>query len=582
MKGRLFAPAAQRQAENLAGSIMLGKITKKMPLTVLPHINQEIVYLNLDDDKHSDLVLEGASLISGYVRAQKWKPIFITAGTNAITLANELRIIFAFQTMIIYNKEQPDDMNPEWVEYHASTGNQKQRLSLCKEKAKELQGRDIIILDSVCTRGNTLRATHRLLLAAGVDPSRILCAMVLFTQGEQLKQLQMANGDKLNLVSFSHLDMKDMALTQRDWKRQLQSLYAIEVDAEAEARALSLQLDDERARAYACLMLRVRATDRAEPTDVSKSVISRFINNDPDFCAQYLQKKLEYFTKQDINHLSAWVDKTHLLPIHQSLVDFVHNQVIWHNTCIRLFLSQTLSARNDFENMLVLKRLVMFTRIDGSVRKLQYLDLFDILIEPLIQARAIQSFKMLFNKIEGIHQPRAVSGFVLVVMSRLVVAGRVEIIDALLEQKSLIDRQIVEAGSMLAALLRFALFDIKELHEKISWLLPFTAVTERYASFHTQLTDLYNSKLQTTHNIIAVLIRHGADPDELKIDNQNECSLASSSPRAIAAKYFTNLPGNLCFTAEQQDKIQALFNLVTSLPSHDASSDLKDSFLPRP
>jgi GTP cyclohydrolase II len=69
----------------------------------------------------------------------------------------------------------------------------------------DLVDKDIVIIDNVCTTGETLRAVYKLLCMAGADSSRIVEGIVLFTEGQKTEQIQIAENLYLKLHAFSHI-----------------------------------------------------------------------------------------------------------------------------------------------------------------------------------------------------------------------------------------------------------------------------------------------------------------------------------------------------------------------------------------
>jgi non-canonical (house-cleaning) NTP pyrophosphatase len=68
-----------------------------------------------------------------------------------------------------------------------------------------MYGKDIILLDSVCTSGGTLVAMYNLLIKAGIVPQQIVEATMLFNEGKDRTEIDVAANVTLKLHRFSTL-----------------------------------------------------------------------------------------------------------------------------------------------------------------------------------------------------------------------------------------------------------------------------------------------------------------------------------------------------------------------------------------
>ena len=62
-----------------------------------------------------------------------------------------------------------------------------------------------MIIDYVCTTGETLKAVHHLLTKAGVDHRKIVEAIVLFTEGEERTEVKFNHENNLKVHIFEHI-----------------------------------------------------------------------------------------------------------------------------------------------------------------------------------------------------------------------------------------------------------------------------------------------------------------------------------------------------------------------------------------
>jgi adenine/guanine phosphoribosyltransferase-like PRPP-binding protein len=197
------------------GELTLGTITKQIPRAKLPNGSGYFLYFKLND--HADLVEEGARLIALRIKNSGLRnPFFVTPEASTIALAHVLRTTYGINGLVIYKNKQINDIDPVCVQYDTVTATDKKQLFLGLNKAAELEDKDIIILDSVCTSGGTVRGTYDLLIKAGIPASRIKEATMLFTEGVMRDSLTVAPNVQLKVHSFGHLPIiHDVNVSER-------------------------------------------------------------------------------------------------------------------------------------------------------------------------------------------------------------------------------------------------------------------------------------------------------------------------------------------------------------------------------
>jgi adenine/guanine phosphoribosyltransferase-like PRPP-binding protein len=202
MHARLFT--VNPTTEPLTGTLTLGNVSKKVMKSKMPTGSGYFLYFKLND--HADLVEEGARLIADRIKSMGLEnPYFVTPEASTIALAHVLKTKYGIDGSVIYKNKQIDDVDPICVQYDTVTSTDKKQLFLGKNKAEKFIDKDIIILDSVCTTGGTIRGTYDLLIKAGVPANRIKEATMLFTEGAQRESLEVAPDVFLKIHAFNHL-----------------------------------------------------------------------------------------------------------------------------------------------------------------------------------------------------------------------------------------------------------------------------------------------------------------------------------------------------------------------------------------
>ena len=187
--------------------IRLGDYIKAVPLISTPDKTAQFAYLKLND--HPEFVNEGARLIAGHVKTAGYKqPYFVTAEASTLALAHVLRSQYGIDGITLYKTAQLNDVDPISVTYSAITSRSAQNLFLGKNRMQELlQAEEVIILYSICTSGSTIKAIYDLLMKAGVSADKIKEAVVLFTEGEPKKALDVGRDASLKIHSFSNMPL---------------------------------------------------------------------------------------------------------------------------------------------------------------------------------------------------------------------------------------------------------------------------------------------------------------------------------------------------------------------------------------
>jgi adenine/guanine phosphoribosyltransferase-like PRPP-binding protein len=203
---RFYAPAARQSEAIQTGQLELGNFSMPVPRCKLPDGSGYFLYFKLND--HPDLVEEGARLIAERIASLGLQnPYFVTPEASTLALAHVLRHKYNIQGATIYKTIQINDIEPVGISYDTVTSTNKKMLYLGKNKAEEMQGKDIIIVDSVCTSGGTIRGTHDLLVKAGILPEQIVEATMLFTEGVDRSEINISSNVNLRLHRFGHLPL---------------------------------------------------------------------------------------------------------------------------------------------------------------------------------------------------------------------------------------------------------------------------------------------------------------------------------------------------------------------------------------
>ena len=173
-----------RCVAHLGDELRLGRVSTFIQPSNIPDGTGRFLYFNLND--MPDFVEEGARLIAEHIKALNLEhPFFVTPETSTISLAHVLRTKYNIDGIIISKRKKPNDCQTLCEEYCAYTSLENKTLYL--DMSIDLSDKNIVIIDNVCTTGQTLKAVYKLLCNAGVHTDKIAQAIVLFTEGEKLE-----------------------------------------------------------------------------------------------------------------------------------------------------------------------------------------------------------------------------------------------------------------------------------------------------------------------------------------------------------------------------------------------------------
>jgi GTP cyclohydrolase II len=186
--------------------LRLGRAEAMIPVTPVPgEVASGFLYFNLSN--MPDFVIEGARLIySRILNLKHTKPIMVLAPEASMNcVVQQLRTRFSVPGMIVSKKPRPGEKQLLCEEYYAVTAVHKNTLYL--EADLDLSAYDVVLIDNVCTSGETLKACYRLLNRLRV-PVRPLEAIVLFTEGTVRTTISLGPGaPEIPLTSFAHIPL---------------------------------------------------------------------------------------------------------------------------------------------------------------------------------------------------------------------------------------------------------------------------------------------------------------------------------------------------------------------------------------
>ena len=185
----------------------LGNVSTFIQPSNIPDGTGRFLYFNLND--MPDFVEEGARLIAEHIKALNLEhPFFVTPETSTISLAHVLRTKYNIDGIIISKRKKPNDCQTLCEEYCAYTSLENKTLYL--DMSIDLSDKNIVIIDNVCTTGQTLKAVYKLLCNAGVHTDKIAQAIVLFTEGEKLESVKITENIFLPVHAFEHIPILPM------------------------------------------------------------------------------------------------------------------------------------------------------------------------------------------------------------------------------------------------------------------------------------------------------------------------------------------------------------------------------------
>jgi GTP cyclohydrolase II len=191
---------------HMTHSLELGNFSKEIHLSDIPTGAGRFLYFKTNDIP--ELVEEGARLIAERIKALGLEnPYFVTPEASTFAIAHLLRTTYAIPGVVISKNKKPSDFETFHVDYCAITSTDRKTLYLDKQQAKEMEGKDIVLFDNVCTTGETLRAVYELLVLSRVNSARIREAIVLFTEGEDTDRIKISEALYLPLHRFCYLPL---------------------------------------------------------------------------------------------------------------------------------------------------------------------------------------------------------------------------------------------------------------------------------------------------------------------------------------------------------------------------------------
>jgi GTP cyclohydrolase II len=195
--------------QHMDRELRLGDKVAYLPLSLIPDGTGRFLYFSLND--MPEFVEEGALLIHDRLMALGLhRPVFLAPETSTFALAHVLRTKYGMEGHVLSKRRKPSDMDVVYsVQYCAVTSLDTKTLHLSKAVADTLVGRDLVIVDNVCTTGETIRAVYKLLCMAGCA-DRLREAIVLFTEGEDLAAITVATGVELPVHRFTHIPIFPM------------------------------------------------------------------------------------------------------------------------------------------------------------------------------------------------------------------------------------------------------------------------------------------------------------------------------------------------------------------------------------
>lgn len=193
--------------QNTKVELRLGNYSESVQLVDTPDKTAQFAYFKLNDLPH--FVDEGARLIAEYVKQAGYKqPYFVTAEASTSALAHVLRSQYGIEGLMLYKSAQLNDVDPVSATYSAITARGEQKLFLGRNRMQELlQAEEVIIMDSIVTKGSTLKAIYDVVVKAGVSPDKIKEAVVLFTEGDPKTELNVGRDSPLKIHAFSSMPL---------------------------------------------------------------------------------------------------------------------------------------------------------------------------------------------------------------------------------------------------------------------------------------------------------------------------------------------------------------------------------------
>ena len=188
--------------KHLGEELRLGSVSVFIEPSSIPDGSGRFLYFNLNE--MPDFVEEGARLIAERIKSLHLvHPFFVTPEASTISIAHVLRTKYGIDGVIVAKNKKPGEGIVFSQEYCACTSLDKKTLYL--PASVDLADKDIVIIDNVCTTGETLKAVYKLLCMAGADSKRIVEGLVLFTEGEKTEQVEISENLFLKVQACAHI-----------------------------------------------------------------------------------------------------------------------------------------------------------------------------------------------------------------------------------------------------------------------------------------------------------------------------------------------------------------------------------------
>ena len=137
--------------------------------------------------------------------------VLFTCETSTLGMAHELRTKYGREVQIMTKKQRPNGEQSASESYCAITSTKPSTLYFKADFTTTKK--QVVFFDNVCTTGETLRAAARVLLQLP-QRLRISKAIMLFTEGEQQTSIRVSDDYVIPIVSFGHLPIIDLALSE--------------------------------------------------------------------------------------------------------------------------------------------------------------------------------------------------------------------------------------------------------------------------------------------------------------------------------------------------------------------------------
>ena len=191
--------------------LTLGSKSIQLPLSAMPDGTGRFLYFNLN--ALPEFVDEGAWLVCDAIQKSVMlaghasPPLVVLPETSTIALAHVLATKFGMECVLVPKTKKPSDVDVVSVTYCAATSTAVKTMYLGRDelRARMKDGpRPIYFVDNVCTTGETLRALFKLMCECGVADC-VAGAVVLFTEGADVKSIEVAPGVSLSVTRFTHI-----------------------------------------------------------------------------------------------------------------------------------------------------------------------------------------------------------------------------------------------------------------------------------------------------------------------------------------------------------------------------------------